>query len=832
MNDVLARAEALTRIVETGGIGDTGQATAEAVVSCCTDLVRAGEAGPALALAELWLPRLSVVPPEWRLRTEIIRVRALSYSRRDHDALHLVQSIRDAYDDILTRGGSEDQELKILECASLWHLSRVQEAIDRLLAIRQELLTSPDSALLALCALNLGSAETVRGNYRAAWDYTLESVVSARRCRSQFLEGQALINLALLERFRCRWHSADDYSQEALRLIESEGNQIQTSHVLRALGLIAWKRGRPAAALEFSAKSVRSARLAGHQLFIDFGKQLESLIHLHCGEYEQALRVLRSLIPKDIAWPHDRSRAALLNMEYLGDIHLEQGEAEQALKLYDEVWPKALALVPKGDIVAELRRRRAECYLLMGHDREAFEEAKTGLEHCRELGDRYEEAATYRVLAMSAAAIGKPAEAKRWFEQGFAYYDDIETPYEWGKLWMAYGDWLAGPLAAEFSDRKGALEAYEAARDHFERMGAKAKLAEAEARIARITPIGSNVVTADVAVSGSRASRRPLRRPREQRDADARSKWALETFGMVTRDRQVLALLDNVQQLARSTAPVLVLGESGTGKELIANAIHEISARKGSFMPINCAALPREIMESELFGHTAGSFTGATKEKMGLFEVCDRGTAFLDEIAEMPQELQSRLLRFLETGEVRRVGANRQIEVNTRIVAATNRERAALEKGDGFRTDLYYRLAHAVVTLPPLRRRADDIDLLIEHFLAESNREEAKQVELSEAAYDRLAGYSWPGNIRQMRAVIRRIVILSRAGQRVEPEHLDLSDDTQVATTLLEELEMAERRRVEEALQNARGSRTEAAKKLGMPRTTFINKLRRYGLMK
>jgi transcriptional regulator of acetoin/glycerol metabolism len=400
-----------------------------------------------------------------------------------------------------------------------------------------------------------------------------------------------------------------------------------------------------------------------------------------------------------------------------------------------------VALVPKGDIVAELRRRRAECHYLLGDFAKAYAEAKTGLDHCRELGDRYEEAATYRVLALAAAALGKPAEAKQWFEQGFAYYDDIETPYEWGKLWLAYGDWLAGSQAGDYADKRGAIEAYQAARDHFERMGAQAKLAEAEARLTKLVPspppraaAERGIEAADPSMPASAEPRRPRRRPRGAVELERRAKWAHEQFGMITRDRVMLRLLEDVAKLARSTTPVLVLGESGTGKELIAHALHRHSARIGSFNPINCGALPREIVESELFGHVAGAFTGATRDKAGLLEVCDGGTVFLDEIAEMAVELQSRLLRFLETGEVRRVGATRPVAVGTRVAAATNRERGALERGEGFRTDLYYRLAHAVVALPPLRRRPEDIELLTECFLAEACAEEGKRVGFSAGA--------------------------------------------------------------------------------------------------
>ena len=550
---------------------------------------------------------------------------------------------------------------------------------------------------------------------------------------------------------------------------------------------------------------------------------------MHKGDFAGA----RALFTRKESWdvPRAESRASLLTTEFLGDVHLEQGQGEPALKYYDDVWPKALALVPRGDIVAELRRRRAECYYLMGCWDDALAEAKTGLDHCRELGDRYEEAATYRVLALATAATGNPSGAKRWFDQGFAYYDDIETPYEWGKLWMSYGDWLRGPHAGEFASAAGGLEAYHAARDHFERMGALARLAEAKSRIAAATPghPPASGPTVRDARSPSSDRTRPPRRPRNSAEIDRRSAWARETFGVVTRSRSVLDLLADVGKLASAGSPMLILGESGTGKELIAQGVHRLSSRRGSFVPINCGALPRDVIESELFGHVAGAFTGATRDKAGLFEVCDHGTVFLDEIAEMSIESQSRLLRFLETGEIRRVGSNKHLAVDTLVVAATNRERAGLERGDGFRTDLYYRLAHAVVVLPPLRRRGDDIDLLVGHFFDEACRVHQKHVTLSDEARSRLVAYPWPGNIRQLRAVMRRLVILAPVDHRISADEVQL-DESDVASTLVEELEQAERRRMNEALAQSGGSRSDAARNLGMARTTFVTKMKRYGI--
>jgi transcriptional regulator with PAS, ATPase and Fis domain len=463
---------------------------------------------------------------------------------------------------------------------------------------------------------------------------------------------------------------------------------------------------------------------------------------------------------------------------------------------------------------------------MLGRHEDAHAEAMGALEHCRQLGDRYEEAATYRILALSAAALGKPVEAKQWFDQGFAYYDDIETPYEWGKLWMAYGDWLRGPHAAEYSSVSGAYEAYQAARDHFEGMGALGKLAEAEARLSECAAL---LEPPPVPQGPATEARRPLRRPRGSAELDRRSEWAREMFGLVTRSKILLDLLSDVAKLARSGAPLLILGESGTGKERVAEGVHRLSGRSGRFMPVNCGALPRDVIESELFGHVAGAFTGASKEKQGLVEACHEGTVFLDEIGELSLDLQSKLLRFLETGELRRVGATRMLLVDTLVVAATNRDRTVLEAGQAFRVDLYYRLAHAVVTLPPLRRRAEDIDLLITHFLEEAWVQFGKRVHFSPGARNRLIAYSWPGNVRQLRSTIHRLVILATPDREIPASAVELSE-ADAPASLMQELEQAERRRIVEALAQANGVRTEAARALGVSRTTFLGKMKRFGI--
>jgi DNA-binding NtrC family response regulator len=230
-----------------------------------------------------------------------------------------------------------------------------------------------------------------------------------------------------------------------------------------------------------------------------------------------------------------------------------------------------------------------------------------------------------------------------------------------------------------------------------------------------------------------------------------------------------------VQRAAGSDATVLLEGESGTGKELFAKAVHALSSRRdGPFVAINCAAIPEGLLETELFGHEKGSFTGATGRKLGKFEVANRGTIFLDEIGDLALPLQAKVLRALEERAFERVGGNATIRVDVRVVAATNRDLRAAVAARRFREDLYFRLSVFPITIPPLRERAEDISLLARHFVDRFCREMGKPVmALAESADDALRAYSWPGNVRELQNCIERAAILSD-GDRLHAHHLNL----------------------------------------------------------
>ncbi len=307
--------------------------------------------------------------------------------------------------------------------------------------------------------------------------------------------------------------------------------------------------------------------------------------------------------------------------------------------------------------------------------------------------------------------------------------------------------------------------------------------------------------------------------------------------GIIAMSAPMLDIFDTVKRVAPADVSVLITGESGTGKELIAKAIHRKSPRHdGPFIPINCGAIPENLLESELFGHEKGSFTGAHVTRPGKFELADGGTIFLDEIGELTQPLQVKILRFLQDQVIERVGGREPIQVDVRIIAATNRDLEEMLVEKEFREDLFYRINTISVGLPPLRERGEDIPLLAMYFLNHYNREFSKNIRgYSNSAHSTLARYAWPGNVRELENRVKRAVIMA-TGKLIQPEDLDLPYEDElegtsrveehglsipVGTTLKQAREAAERRIVSDALLRSRGNISAAAKELDVSRPTL-----------
>ena len=327
-------------------------------------------------------------------------------------------------------------------------------------------------------------------------------------------------------------------------------------------------------------------------------------------------------------------------------------------------------------------------------------------------------------------------------------------------------------------------------------------------------------------------------------------------FLLETRNPQMKRVYELAKKVAPSSSTVLILGESGTGKEVLAKYIHFCSKRKGSFVPINCAAIPEELLEAELFGYEKGAFTGAIRSKPGKFELANQGTIFLDEIGDLSPKLQAKLLRVIQEKQVERLGGDKAIKIEVRILAATNKDLEKEVKEGRFREDLFFRLNVIPIRLPPLRERKEDIPLLVKFFLKRlCEREGIEEKTITPEALEKLINYHWPGNIRELENLIERLVILSE-NNTIGVEDLSISSldlkfpmregliekrEALVKYTLPEILEEGielnkllreiELYYLKRALEISKGTKTKAAKLLGLNRTTFIEKLKKYNLV-
>lgn len=315
-------------------------------------------------------------------------------------------------------------------------------------------------------------------------------------------------------------------------------------------------------------------------------------------------------------------------------------------------------------------------------------------------------------------------------------------------------------------------------------------------------------------------------------------------LGIVSQCQEMQKVFSVVEKVATTSTTVLILGESGTGKELIAKALHRLSGRSGRLVPVNCGAIPEDILESELFGHERGAFTGAVSTRVGRFQLADGGTIFLDEIGEMSPKLQVKLLRFLQERKIEPVGSTRTIDIDVRVIAATNKDLREEVKAGRFREDLFYRLQVVPIDLPPLRERNNDIEILAYHFMRSACENLGKRpISFSAASMNRLRAYNWPGNIRELENLFERLAILAEGDVLQEhelPDHMREAQECVVFETTEEipsdgvdfnaMVDQFETRLITMALSRTNGNKKAAAQLLRLNRTTLVEKIKKKGL--
>jgi DNA-binding NtrC family response regulator len=491
----------------------------------------------------------------------------------------------------------------------------------------------------------------------------------------------------------------------------------------------------------------------------------------------------------EIATKHGFLREEALAHEFLGDLARARGDWEAARREWEAALAIGERIAPRGDVTGEPLRRMAEAALHEANIPEALDFARRAYSVNTSCGDRKERAATFRVLGDIARARGRSLVARR---------------------------------------------AYEISARELRAMGALGELAESERALSELSELGETAPHyADAPppdVGG--AEHEPPTPPEEDAVAFRLRELAAE---FLSQDPVVRHIVERLRVVSRSSGTVLLHGETGTGKELLARLVHEASGRRGSFIAVNASAFPEALVESELFGHIRGAFTGAVGDRKGLLEVAQGGTFFLDEIGELPSVLQSKLLRTLEEKAVRRIGSAELRRVDVRFVVATNRDLREEVDAGRFRTDLYHRIAIHEFEIPPLRRRIEDIPLLARYFLAESLVEWEKGSGGFEAeTMEALLAYPWPGNVRELANEMERVASVVADREPIALRHLSgrvrAAWGGAAGEGLFEEMALRERARIEEALEATGGNQSRAGAILGLSRQALRYKILKYGI--
>lgn len=489
-------------------------------------------------------------------------------------------------------------------------------------------------------------------------------------------------------------------------------------------------------------------------------------------------------------------RDEALCLEFRGDALRVAGQLSQAEDAYAEAIEQGCMVSQCADIVVECLRKRGELLVGAGRIADAVRDAHAAGRGTRKFSDKSEIAAILRLRGLIKIRRGKK-------ERG--------------------------------------LELLQAAWEQLEHMGARleAKVtAQLVAKILEDEQRGQESIVWRRLGGTEELPTLKLLLPKKGRAADVvppRTRVLkhlaqhAEKHGIVTRDPRVLKAFEQAVRGAPSHLPFLILGETGTGKELLAAVAHRFSERAGAFIAINCAALPPDLLDAELFGHARGAYTGALRERAGLIESATEGTLFLDEVGEMSLPVQGRLLRAIEQGEIRRLGENRPRTVTTRFIAATHRDLQDMVLKGAFRSDLFFRLRGITVVLPPLRERVWDVDLLLDHFLARESEKKARSFVLTTEARERLRAHAWPGNVRELRSVIERLGSMHDRDEPIDVDDLAL-DPVRVAGSLEEHLEDEERKRLIATLESVQWNRSRAARVLNLKRTTLLGKMKRLGI--
>lgn len=729
--------------------------------------------------------------------------------------------VLDTIGELKASGGvPEEIETRVLlaRCRALLGLGRwkeVAEAAERKLEELYALHPDDKRALLEFhiaagrAAWRIGRPSRAEEHFRAAYHISRwEFEDTAGMLRTRNLLGLCFLGAGEL-------HRATAELSRGQREARAAGLYHEEATFSLNLSIALLKLGRLAQAEEELARARMLFGERGHSRGKVQARLVTTLLLRMRGELPPAEQEVLGALSE--AEEHGFDRERVIALEYAGDLALDRHDNQAAIEAFDEGLLVAEKLAPEGDLIPELCRRIAEVHVRIGEPNRALVTCERGLRIARRLGDRYEEASTSRVMAMAHQMLGQREKALRQAQEGISLLRKLEATYELTRLLL----WLGETLLAG-----GDAEERRAARDHLWEARSHAMSMGLDAWVTRIESVlGVEVKSSIVA---------PARRNLPE-SMPAGADPDCFRHGIVTQDARMREILRVLERAALSRLPILILGESGVGKELLARAAHALSDRRAEvFVVGHCAALPEGQLDADLFGEELPSGSGS---RTGLFEAADRGIIFLDEVSELLTGAQAKLLRVIETGELRRVGGTGLVQVDVRVIAASTRDLSALVRRGLFRDDLYYRLNGIRLEIPPLRERVADIELIGRYLLAKAGAGARKRIRLDGGAWSALTAHSWPGNVRELRNVIERAVALAQDGDELDREAIQIQPVVRGTPARPhapkgrggpKPVNAVDRETIVEALRVNGGNQSEAARSLGgMKRTTLLYKIKK-----
>jgi DNA-binding NtrC family response regulator/tetratricopeptide (TPR) repeat protein len=649
-----------------------------------------------------------------------------------------------------------------------------------------------DLALAAKALNDLGRIEYREGRLDEARDLYEQALGLYRRLGDDVRAAYVRNNLGLIHKNLCEWDTAAACLRSALEAFRRAGRFPSTAHVLLNLGIVHQKSGEWERAEECYAQ----AEQVFHQLTDAHGLAAVRIARGNVARLQRRFEDAEALFVDALerARRHGVAREEVLALEFLGELEADRERPRDAIARYDQALALAEGLAPEGDLVVELERRRAETLTQLGRFEPAQRACERALRLAERTGDRLELALAHRAAAGLARAQGRDTDAVRGWQDAARMLGEVRERYE-----LARTLFELGRVMPDRRDRRHQLYRASAL---FAELSAAEWLERTDRELQTLLAAESQEPRTRVSLPGRR-HRAPT----------------LVAYSHAMQRVEALA-----RRAASTDLSVLVTGDTGTGKELIARTIHALSPRAdGPFLAVNCGALRAELALSQLFGHRKGAFTGAHTDAGGLVEAAERGTLCLDEVGELPPDVQVTLLRFLESGEYIRLGETRVRRADVRIIAATNRELRGAEGEKHFRRDLLFRLNEIEIRVPPLRERLDDIIPMARHFLAFYGGISGPQLTADAEAV--LLAHPWPGNVRELENLMKRVGAL-HAGQPRLDAHALLPFLSQSPAPRASGVEN-ERVAILAAYEQAQGNKSRVAEILGISRKTLYARLKR-----